>query len=54
LDRVKFIELTGELELNLSAGAVEKLRLESTPILTSPPDEPETIKFVETISLKPA
>jgi hypothetical protein len=54
LDHVKSIELTGELEVNLTTGAVEKLRLESTPILTSPPDEPETIKFVEAMSLKPA
>lgn len=54
LDNVKSIELTGKLELNLSSGAVEKLRLESTPTWTQPPDEPETIKFVETISLKPA
>jgi hypothetical protein len=54
LDNVKSIELTGKLELNLSSGAVEKLRLESTPTWTQPPDEPETIKFVEAISLKPA
>jgi len=54
LDRVKFIELTGKLELNLSAGAVEKLRLESTPTWAQPLDEPETLKFVEVLSLKPA
>ncbi len=53
-DPVKFLELTGELELNLGTGAVEKLRLESKPAWVEPQDEPETVKFVEVISLKPA
>jgi len=52
-ERVKFLELTGELEVNLTTGAVEKLRLESTPAWAKPKGyESMYLKFVEAISLK--
>jgi len=51
---VKFFELAGELEVNLTTGAVEKLRLESVPIWAEPPDEPHWGKLIYVVSLKPA
>jgi hypothetical protein len=52
---VKHFELKGELEVNLNTGAVEKLRLESTPTWVSPEDEDGMeVKVVQVITLKPA
>jgi hypothetical protein len=51
----KYFDLAGELEVNLTTGAVEKLRLESTPAWAKPKGyESMYLKFVEAISLKPA
>lgn len=52
-ERVKRFELTGELEVNLSTGAVEKLHLGYAPTWARPQNEDFTMKFVETISLTP-
>jgi hypothetical protein len=52
--RVKHLDLKGELEVNLNTGAIEKLRLESTPMWISPEDKAFfKIKFVQVITLKP-
>ncbi len=53
-ERVKFLELTGELKVNLTSGAVQKLRLESIPRWVSAEDEQWKFKLVHTVSLKPA
>lgn len=53
-ERVKFLRLTGKLEVNLTTGAVEKLRLESIPTWVSAEDEQWNLKFVHVVSLKPA
>lgn len=51
----KYFDLAGELEVNLTTGAVEKLRLESTPAWAKPKGyESMYLRFVEAISLKPA
>ena len=52
--RVKHFDLKGELEVNLNTGAIEKLRLESTPTWVSPEAEGGMeVKFVQVITLKP-
>ena len=52
--KVKHFELKGELEANLTTGAIERLRLESTPTWVRPKEEAAfNIKFVEVITLKP-
>lgn len=54
-ERVKHLELTGELKVNLTTGAVEKLRLESIPMWFGPEeDESQQVKLVYVVSLKPA
>ncbi len=53
-DGVKFLELTGELRVNLTTGAVEKLRLESIPMWFAPEeDESQHVKLVYVVTLKP-
>ena len=53
--RVKHFDLKGELEVNLNTGAVEKLRLESTPTWARPQEDGGfKIKLVQVITLKPA
>ena len=52
--RVKHLDLKGELEVNLNTGAIEKLRLESTPIWARPKEDGVfKIEFVQVITLKP-
>ena len=52
--RVKHFDLKGELEVNLNTGAIEKLRLESTPTWVRPKAEGGMeAKVVEVITLKP-
>ena len=51
--RVKYFDLKGELEANLSTGAIEKLRIESVPAWVRPKEENFELKFVEVITLKP-
>lgn len=51
--RVKYFEVTGELEVNLGTGAVEKLRIVSVPAWVRPKEESFRVKFVENVSLNP-
>lgn len=52
-EQVKYLKLTGELEVNLITGAVEKLRLESIPMWSGPENEQWNLKLVHVVTLKP-
>jgi len=53
-DRVVTFEITGRAEVNLTTGAVEKLRIENVPVWGDPGRQPtEKARLVHEVSLKP-